>query len=140
MLDASPCPGGTAMMWKASTPDPRSSRLSSAARAVMAHPGWLDLRDVTVVVLGAGAQMGPLVSLLRWGVHVVAVDLPQPQIWTRLLEVARASYGRLSIPVTAPLPATCLSSAQISNATVPRCRVSSSMPTTARTLEHAPPR
>ena len=49
---------------------------ADAVRAVMAHPGWLDLRDVTVVVLGAGAQMGPLVSLLQWGAHVVAVDLP----------------------------------------------------------------
>jgi hypothetical protein len=82
---------------------------AAALRAVMAHPGWLDLRDVTVVVLGAGAQMGPLVSLLHWGAHVVAVDLPSrsvgPQIWTRLLEVARASSGRLSVPVAAPLPA-----------------------------------
>ena len=49
---------------------------ADAVRAVMARPGWLDLRDVTVVVLGAGAQMGPLVSLLGWGAHVVAVDLP----------------------------------------------------------------
>jgi hypothetical protein len=82
---------------------------AAAVRAVMAHPGWLDLRDVTVVVLGAGAQMGPLVSLLRWGAHVVAVDLPSrshgAQSWTRLIEVARASPGRLSVPVTVPLPA-----------------------------------
>jgi hypothetical protein len=77
---------------------------ADALREVMAHPGWLDLRDVTVVVLGAGAQMGPLVSLLQWGAHVVAVDLPQRQIWTRLLGVARASSGRLSVPVAAPLP------------------------------------
>src|SRR4051794_32642136 len=80
---------------------------AAAVRAVMAHPGWLDLRDVTVVVLGAGAQMGPLVSLLQWGAHVVAVDLPArsgvPQIWPRLLEVARASSGRLSVPVRVPL-------------------------------------
>jgi hypothetical protein len=53
--------------------------------------------------------MGPVVSLLRWGAHVVAVDLPArpggPQVWTRLIEVARASSGRLSVPVTSPLPA-----------------------------------
>jgi hypothetical protein len=82
---------------------------AAALRAVAARPGWLDLRDVTVVVLGAGAQMGPLVSLLQWGAHVVAVDLPArsvgPQIWTRLIEVARASAGRLSVPVATPLPA-----------------------------------
>ena len=78
---------------------------ADAVRAVMAHPGWLDLTDVTVVVLGAGAQMGPLVSLLRWGAHVVAVDLPEPRIWSRLLEVARSSPGRLSVPVARPLAA-----------------------------------
>jgi hypothetical protein len=83
---------------------------AAALRAVAAHPGWLDLRDVTVVVLGAGAQMGPLVSLLNWGAHVVAVDLPAasvgPQSWARLIEVARASPGRLSVPVATPLGAT----------------------------------
>jgi hypothetical protein len=78
---------------------------AAAVRAVMAQPGWLDLRDVTVVLLGAGAQMGPLVSLLQWGAHVVAVDLPQPQIWERLLRLARDSPGRLSVPVHPPLPA-----------------------------------
>ena len=65
----------------------------------------LDARDLTVVVLGAGAEMGPLVSLLRWGAHVVAVDLPRPAIWRRLLEVARSSPGRLTVPVSRWLPA-----------------------------------
>src|SRR3954469_10905212 len=78
---------------------------ADAVRAVMAEPAWLDLRDLTVVVLGAGAQMGPLVSLLEWGAHVVAVDLPVPAIWARLLRVARAGPGRLSVPVSRPLPA-----------------------------------
>ncbi len=75
-----------------------------AVRAVAAHPEWLDARDLTVVVLGAGAEMGPLVSLLRWGAHVVAVDLPHPTIWWRLLEVARSSSGRMSVPVDRWLP------------------------------------
>lgn len=78
---------------------------ADAVRSVAAHPGWLDARDLTVVVLGAGAEMGPLVSLLRWGAHVVAVDLPRPAIWRRLLEVARTSPGRLSVPVSRWLPA-----------------------------------
>src|SRR5206468_1441596 len=46
---------------------------AAAVRAVVANPQWLDLRDLTVVVLGAGAQMGPLEPLVRWGAHVVAV-------------------------------------------------------------------
>jgi hypothetical protein len=78
---------------------------ADALRAVMAHPGWLDLAGVTVVVLGAGAQMGPLVSLLGWGAHVVAVDLPDRRIWSRLVAVARSSPGRLSVPVSRLLPA-----------------------------------
>ena len=81
---------------------------AAAVRAVMAHPAWLDLAGVTVVVLGAGAQMGPLVSLLGWGAHVVAVDLPNPQVWSRLIEVARSGPGRLlgagARPVAAGAP------------------------------------
>ena len=50
--------------------------------------------------------MGPLRSLLRWGAHVIAVDLPRPDIWQRVIAVARNSSGRLSIPVpvTSALP------------------------------------
>jgi len=77
---------------------------TDAIRAVMAHPDWLDLRDVTVVVLGAGAEMGPLVSLVRWGAHVVAVDLPGYPMWRRLIDVARDSSGRMSVPVSHWLP------------------------------------
>ena len=49
------------------------------------HPEWLRLEGRTVVVLGAAAEMGPLRSLLRWGATVAAVDLPRPDLWTRLL-------------------------------------------------------
>lgn len=78
---------------------------AEAVRAVAGHPDWLDLRDVTVVVLGAGAEMGPLVSLARWGAHVVAVDLPRPAIWRRLVATVRASAGRMCVPVSRWLPA-----------------------------------
>ncbi len=77
---------------------------ADAVRAVMRNPGWLDLRDLTVVVLGAGAEMGPLESLLRWGAHVVAVDLPSYDLWRRLLATAHYSPGRLSVPVSRWLP------------------------------------
>jgi hypothetical protein len=79
--------------------------LATALRLVRDNPEWLDLRDLTVVVLGAGAEMGPLVSLARWGAHVVAVDLPRPDLWQRVLATVRASPGRLSVPVSRPLPA-----------------------------------
>jgi hypothetical protein len=72
---------------------------AEAVRAVVAHPEWLRLPDQTVVVLGAGAEIGPLPSLLRWGARVAAVDLPRPAIWERVLGTARPSAGTLLIPV-----------------------------------------
>jgi hypothetical protein len=76
----------------------------SAAQAVgqvMANPDWLDLSDHRVVVLGAGAEMGPLRALLSWGADVVGVDLPRPDIWRRVLDVASESAGTLHLPVAA---------------------------------------
>ncbi|MEH0937786.1 hypothetical protein [Micromonospora psammae] len=72
---------------------------AEAVGAVLANPDWLDLRDQRVVVLGAGAEMGPLPSLLRWGSDVVAVDLPRPELWRRLLRTTRRHGGRLRLPV-----------------------------------------
>jgi hypothetical protein len=72
---------------------------AEAVRAVAANPDWLDLADLRVVVLGAGAEMGPVHSLLRWGGDVVAVDLPRRPIWERLRETARRYGGRLRVPV-----------------------------------------
>jgi hypothetical protein len=72
---------------------------ATSIHTLLDHADWLDMSDVTVVVLGAGAEMGPLRSLLRWGAHVVAVDLPRPEIWSRVIRMARSSSGRLTIPV-----------------------------------------
>jgi hypothetical protein len=74
----------------------------SAVDAVMevaAHPEWLALPGQTVAVLGAGAEMGPLTALLRWGATVAAVDLPLPAVWERLVATAENGAGRLLIPV-----------------------------------------
>ncbi|MEO6510108.1 MAG: hypothetical protein ABIO16_03890 [Nocardioides sp.] len=73
---------------------------AAAVREVMAHPEWLRLEGRTVAVLGAGAEMGPLGPLLRWGATVAAVDLPTPAIWERVLGTARSAAGRLLVPVT----------------------------------------
>ena len=72
---------------------------SEAVAEVMAHPEWLSLPDHTVAVLGAGAEMGPLPALLRWGARVAAVDLPQQAIWDRVLAHASGSAGTLVVPV-----------------------------------------
>lgn len=72
---------------------------AEAVKEVAAHPEWLALHGHTVAVLGAGAEMGPLTALLRWGATVAAVDLPRPQIWERVLGVAGEAAGRLLVPV-----------------------------------------
>jgi hypothetical protein len=72
---------------------------AAAVREVAAHPEWLRLEGRTVGVLGAGAEMGPLGPLLRWGATVAAVDLPTAAIWERVLDTARGAAGRLLVPV-----------------------------------------
>ncbi len=76
---------------------------ADAVRLVMDHPEWLRLEGRTVAVLGAGAEMGPLQSLLRWGARVAAVDLPLPDVWERLARTPCA--GTMLVPVRAGGPA-----------------------------------
>ena len=70
-----------------------------ALTCVLDNPEWLDLRDVDIAILGAGAEMGPTRSLLRWGARVHAVDLPNPDVWQRLIQITRGTAGSLRIPV-----------------------------------------
>lgn len=70
-----------------------------ALRAVADHPQWLSLPGRTVAVLGAGAEMGPLPTLLGWGATVAAVDLPRPAVWEKILRSARDGAGRLLVPL-----------------------------------------
>ena len=74
---------------------------AEAMRTVAAHPDWLALPGRTVVVLGAGAEVGPLPVLLSWGARVIGVDLPRPVIWERVLAEARRSAGTLLVPAAA---------------------------------------
>ena len=75
--------------------------LREAVTTVMDNPDWLRLEGRTVVVLGAAAEMGPLRALLRWGATVAAVDLPRPEVWTRLLDDTSGLAGRLLLPARA---------------------------------------
>jgi hypothetical protein len=73
--------------------------VTEAIDLVLDHPEWLRLDGHTVAVLGAGAEMGPLPSLLRWGARVAAVDLARPDVWRRVLPMAREGAGTLVVPV-----------------------------------------
>ena len=72
---------------------------ATALHCVLDNPDWLDLSDLHIAVLGAGAEMAPTRSLLRWGASVHAVDLRNPATWQRLIGIARATSGSLHIPI-----------------------------------------
>ncbi len=74
---------------------------ADAVRAVAAQPDWLALPGRTIVVLGAGAEVGPLPVLLSWGARVLGLDLPRPVIWEQVLAQARRSAGTLLVPAVA---------------------------------------
>jgi len=73
-----------------------------ALQNVMDHPEWMDLSDRYFVLLGAGAEIGPLQTLLKFGANIIAVDLDRPDIWERLIKIARRSSGTLYIPMNKP--------------------------------------
>ncbi len=75
---------------------------AEAVGLVVDHPEWLRLDDRTVVVLGAGAEMGPLTALLRWGARVAGVDLARRDLWDRVLGIARRGAGTLIVPAVDP--------------------------------------
>jgi hypothetical protein len=77
---------------------------AQAVSEVAAHPEWLPLPGQTVIVLGAGAEVGPLEALLGWGARVVGVDLPSPPVWERVLRMARRGAGTLLVPVNSEAP------------------------------------
>jgi hypothetical protein len=70
-----------------------------AVDLVVHNPEWLDLSDVKFVMMGAASEMGPLEWLCRWGARVIAVDLPRPDLWRRIISVARQGAGTVSVPV-----------------------------------------
>lgn len=72
---------------------------AAAIAEVEAHPEWLDARDLTVALIGAAAEMGPLSALTRWGATVAAIDIRSPRVWAHILGTARAGSGRLAAPV-----------------------------------------
>lgn len=58
----------------------------------------LDLSSYTFVLLGAGSEVGPIKTLLALGATVIAIARNKPNNWKRLIQLAKASSGRLVIP------------------------------------------
>lgn len=70
---------------------------SEAVQTVQDNPEWLRLEGDTVVVLGAGAEMGPYRALLRWGAEIVAIDLPRDDVQERIRTQAADLAGTTHI-------------------------------------------
>jgi hypothetical protein len=73
--------------------------LADMLRWVMAHPEALDLADQRIALLGARAEMGPLPWLARWRAQIVAIDLPRPDIWRRIVADIDAGNATLYAPL-----------------------------------------
>lgn len=71
----------------------------NALRACLAHPEWFDLSDRHLVLLGAASEAGPLAWLARWRANLVAIDLPRPALWKRILAAVDAGNGTLTAPL-----------------------------------------
>jgi len=63
------------------------------------NPKWLDVSNRYFVLLGAGSAMGPLHVLMALGANIIAIDLDRPNIWKRLIGIARASSGSITFPL-----------------------------------------
>ncbi len=74
---------------------------AAAVGLVAEHPEWLSLPGRTVALIGAGAEIGPLEPLCRWGADVLAVDLPSERVWAQVGNTARRGAGTVRLPVSA---------------------------------------
>jgi hypothetical protein len=72
-----------------------------AVALVVEHPEWLALPGRTVALVGAGSEIGPLEPLCAWGAEVLALDLPDEKVWSRIQLIARRGSGTVRMPVSA---------------------------------------
>lgn len=78
---------------------------AEALGEVIAQPDWLDLSDWHIAVLGAGAELGPLPTLVNWRANIAVIELPGTPAWGRIVASARAGNGRVLLPMHDPLAA-----------------------------------
>lgn len=71
---------------------------ATAVQRAVDEPDLLTGSGLTMVLLGAGAALGPLADLARWGVDVIAIDVPDPTVQQRISQAAEAGSGRVRVP------------------------------------------
>lgn len=72
---------------------------AAAVRDLQTADMCLSNSDWVFVIMGAGAAMGPLDTLLSLGATIIALDLPIPALWKKLLEKTKASRGSIIFPM-----------------------------------------
>ncbi|TCM65182.1 hypothetical protein EC844_11520 [Acinetobacter calcoaceticus] len=78
---------------------------AQALKHVQAHPEWLDLSQRTMVLFGAGSEAGPLQWLAKWKANIIAIDLPNPKVWEKIITTVRDGNATLYAPCLEDLPA-----------------------------------
>lgn len=71
---------------------------ATALREAAAHPEWFDLSDRTMVLFGAASEAGPLPWLAKWKANIVAIDLPNPRVWGKILNTIQQGNATLIAP------------------------------------------
>lgn len=79
---------------------------AKALKEVQAHPEWFDLSDRTLVLFGAGSEAGPLTWLSKWKANIVAIDLPNEKVWSRILKTIQQGNATLIAPAAEDLTQT----------------------------------
>lgn len=71
---------------------------ADALRTVIDHPEWFDLSDRTLALFGAASEAGPLTWLAKWKANIIALDLPNPQVWEKILTIIKNGNATLIAP------------------------------------------
>ena len=78
---------------------------AEALIACLEHPEWFDLSDRTMVLFGAASEAGPLTWLAQWKANIVAVDLPNSRVWSKILDTIQHGNATLYAPSVEALSA-----------------------------------
>ncbi|WP_063711930.1 hypothetical protein [Nocardia sp. BMG111209] len=70
----------------------------AALERVIDDPSLLALPGRQLVLIGAGAEMGPLEPLSEWGAQLLALDVPVPAVADRIAGIARRGAGSVTVP------------------------------------------
>lgn len=76
---------------------------AEALRTVHAQPEWFDLSDRTMVLFGAASEAGPLTWLSQWKANIIALDLPNPRVWDKILTTIKKGNATLIAPCSEQL-------------------------------------